>query len=314
MENKEKNKGIKNAIGQAAIVGTFVLTAYASIKMSEGDVFSFQPRVKVEMKEPVIENQIEVEPVKPVDISTWTSYDEESSYYKVDVDKMYDDFISYGYEQGIGVEKQKEEIKYYLGDEIYTKEIADTYVVLTDLNGREIEVSSEYGILDDESGLSYNDENGMNVMVSGDNESAYYRHVKDRGWSNKDSYYESFNADGPRMFSISFTRDDSTLSFDLFERNALWINSKSGTAKFRINQEEYAELLSEMVYFKRKDDKREFLNRAESTLNTLINDLSKNSPELASEITNTKFKIKQEIIDEKESGPLEDNKVKELEY
>ena len=312
-DNEELNLNIGEKIKTTlAIIGLGTVVVWGFNKL-EDSFYKLQPRMEIEIDEPKEEKEIIIEEEKETqDISTWTTYDQNTSYFKVNVDNMYSDFIVPNIKQCPAIDKQKDQIGLYLGDNVYTKEIGENYALLTNLKGREIKVSSEYGYGDDSCGLRYTNDDGYEVSIYGSETSYDYDYTKEYNWDDNDHYSEhQYRSDCPD-YAITVRRDNFYISIyaSSFIGNNISIWSRNGRVRFNVSKEEYEEMVNAIISYKRGRDIRKFFVDYKYLINKYLNEIEKENTGLYLEMVDAL----EQIANEKESGPLEDNKVKELEY
>ena len=108
-DNEELNLNIGEKIKTTlAIIGLGTVVVWGFNKL-EDSFYKLQPRMEIEIDEPKEEKEIIIEEEKETqDISTWTTYDQNTSYFKVNVDDMYSDFIVPNIKQCPAIDKQKD--------------------------------------------------------------------------------------------------------------------------------------------------------------------------------------------------------------
>jgi len=273
-----KKNGIKSSVklGLATLgVGSALVVGALN---AEKVYNKFQPRVSVELAD----NEENIKEEKVNYSAEFTEYDYKTGNYLVNVDKMFNSFLindNILNKNDLAVNKAKAVIYNNLGDKVYLSSVGSDSVVLTDLNGKEIQVYS----MDDKKyfDLVYANDNNI-IEVTGNYE---YYHYGNETLYNVYNYFDKYcedNLEGKDVggMSLIYRRDnDLLLSFHL-SKHRLTIDTNSGMVNFNITTEEKEMLWNEFIKYKESNDKKSFLINNKEFLNSLFEEILIENEEL----------------------------------
>ena len=277
-------KGFKTTIklGLAtAGVGAALLVGANKIEEVKEDL---QPRVEVELNDEKEEVKESVRLVEDAALD-WSVIDYATGYHIVDVDKLFDKFILKN-RAAIGddmpLNAAKSEIINFLGEKIYAVEIQNDGVLLSNLDGKDLLVTTNEE--NDYFGICRVTDNGF-IDISGGKGAYHYANSNTYDEVNTfDKYCEDIVSNSD-IQSIIYRREDAALlSFQLSSEGFI-ISTKNGGAKFNLTEEENNYLLQEFAKYKESNNIKEFIDNNEDVLNSYFNEISVADEELFNDVT-----------------------------